>query len=94
LLNLVASLANALNREKGLEAKLAGSDKALDEAKTRLMTAKAKRIEEVAAAEARAAKAKKALAEANQRQSKREQAVFKRVDALSTFFGSKCHLVF
>jgi hypothetical protein len=36
LLNLVACLANTLNREKGLEAKLAASNKALEEAKTRL----------------------------------------------------------
>jgi ABC-type Fe3+-citrate transport system substrate-binding protein len=34
LLNPVASLANTLNREKGLEAKLSASNKALEEAKT------------------------------------------------------------
>jgi Skp family chaperone for outer membrane proteins len=94
LFNLVASLANAFNHEKGLEAKLSASNKALEEAKTRLAAAEAKRIEGVAAVEARASKAEKALAEANQRQSKREQAVLERIDALSTSFGCKCRLAF
>jgi hypothetical protein len=48
----------------------------------------------LAAAEARSAKAEKALAEANQRQTKREHATVERIDALSTSFGSEYFLVF
>jgi hypothetical protein len=90
----VASLANALNCKKWLEAKLSASNKALEEAKTRLAAAEAKRIEEVAAVEARAAKAEKALVETNQRQSKHKQVVVECIDTLSTSFGSKCHFSF
>jgi hypothetical protein len=57
-----------------------------------LQLLKAKRTKEVVIAEARAIKAEKVLAEANQGQSKREQAIVKRIDALSTSFGSKCCL--
>jgi Skp family chaperone for outer membrane proteins len=88
----VVSLANALVRDKGLEAKLTASAKALKDAQTRLAAAEAKCKKDVAAPEAKAAKAEKALAEANQKQSKREQAVAERIESLSTSFGSKCDL--
>jgi hypothetical protein len=61
-------LANALVREKELEAKLSANAKALKDAETRLASAEAKCIKDVAAAEAKAAKAEKALAEAIQLQ--------------------------
>jgi uncharacterized protein YqjF (DUF2071 family) len=45
-------------------------------------------------AEARAIKAKKALAEVSQRQTRREASVVKRIDDLSTSFGSEYFLSF
>jgi hypothetical protein len=60
----------------------------LKDAQTRLATVEAKCKQDVAAAEARAAKAEKNLAEAGQKQAKREQAVVERIDSLSTLFGS------
>jgi hypothetical protein len=77
-----------LAREKGLEAKLIAISKALKDAQTHLATVEAKCKQDVAAAEARAAKAEKNLAEAGQKQAKREQAVVERIDSLSTLFGS------
>jgi hypothetical protein len=76
-------LSDSLAREKGLEAKLSSNTKVLKDAKTCL-----------AATEARAAKAEKPLAEANQRQTKHEQAAVECIDALSTSFGSEYFLVF
>jgi predicted nucleic acid-binding Zn-ribbon protein len=49
LLNLTASLANALNRVKGLEAKLSANTKALEETEMHLAVVEANRTEEVAA---------------------------------------------
>jgi predicted site-specific integrase-resolvase len=76
-----------------LEDKLSANTKALEEANTKC-------AEEVAAAQAvkeaeeRAFKAEKALVEVTQRQSKREEAIVKHIDALLTSFSSKCYLVF
>jgi hypothetical protein len=85
-------LANALAREKGLEAKLAAKDRDLKDAQTCLVAAEVKCKKDVAAAEARAAKAEKALAETDQNQSQHEQSVVERIYALSTSFISKCDL--
>jgi Flp pilus assembly protein TadB len=96
LLNGAVSLANALTHANALEAKLKATTKALEEADN-------KHAKEVAAtklasyqadkeAEARDNKAKRALAEVSQRQTKREEAVVKRIDHLMTSFGSKCCL--
>jgi Skp family chaperone for outer membrane proteins len=72
---------------------MAAQAKALKDAETRLTAAEAKHTKDVAAVEAKAAKVEKALAKANQRQSKHEQAVVERIEAMSISFGSKCHLV-
>jgi hypothetical protein len=82
-INLAASLSYSLAREKGLEAKLSSNTKALKYAETRL-----------AATEAWAAKSEKALAKAKQGQTKHEQAVVERIDALLTSFGNDYFLVF
>jgi hypothetical protein len=71
-------LSAALAREKGLEAKLIASFKALKDAQTRLATVEAKCKKDIAAAETKAAKAEKNLAEARQKQAKREQIVVER----------------
>jgi hypothetical protein len=44
-------------------------------------------------AETRAKKAKKSLADGNQKQTKREQAVVERLDEISTSVGSKCSIL-
>jgi hypothetical protein len=89
---------------KGLDAKLKASSKALEEAQTCLGAAEARHKEELATAkqataqavkeaEARAATVEDALAKVGQKQSKHEEAVVKRLDVLSTSFGSKCFLL-
>jgi biopolymer transport protein ExbB/TolQ len=81
----VVSLANALVRVASLEAKLKASSKALKE----VHDAKASADNAAKAAEARAIKAKKALAEVSQKQAKREEEVVKRLDDILTSVGSK-----
>jgi uncharacterized protein YlxW (UPF0749 family) len=54
-----------------------------------LAAVKAKYKKDVAAAEARAAKAEKDLAEFKRQQATREQVIVERVDLLSMMFGSK-----
>jgi hypothetical protein len=69
-----------------LEDELKTSTEALKDANTaKVSTEKAAK-----AAEARAKKAEKALAEANKKQSKREQAVMGKLDEITTSIGSKC----
>jgi hypothetical protein len=98
LLYLTISLANVLTRVKGLEAKLSANTKALKEAETRhieeMATAKLAATQAVKEEEERAVKAEKALAEVTQRQTKHEEAAVKRLNALSTSFGSKIFLIF
>jgi chromosome segregation ATPase len=97
LLKPEASLGNALLQVKGLDAKLKANKRALKEAQTHL---DASDIEELAAAkqaaaqavkeaEARAATAEDALAKVGQECSKREETTAKRMNDLSTSFGSK-----
>jgi uncharacterized membrane protein len=47
----------------------------------------------IKAAETKAKKAKKALAEVTQKQAKHEQAVVERLDEICTFIGSKCFIL-
>jgi hypothetical protein len=98
LLDITVSLANALNRAKVLEAKLSANTKALEEADTKhaeeVATAKLVATQAVKEVKERVVKAEKALAEVTQRQSNHEEAVVKRIDALSTSFGNKQCLIF
>jgi hypothetical protein len=66
-------LSAALAREKALEEKLSASSKALKDAKTRLATVEAKCKKDVAAVEAKAAKAEKSLTEVRQKYAKRAE---------------------
>jgi predicted nucleic acid-binding Zn-ribbon protein len=103
LLKHEASLGNALLRVKGLDAKLKANTKALEEAQTHLAASEAKHKEEVVAAkqgashaikeaEARASTMEDALAKIGQEQSKHEETAAKRLNPLSTSFGSNCFL--
>jgi hypothetical protein len=83
---VTVALAAALARVAALEAELKTFSEALKDANTAKVSAK-KAAKET---EARAKKAKKALAEANQKQSKWEQVVVGRLDKISTSVGSKC----
>jgi septal ring factor EnvC (AmiA/AmiB activator) len=80
-------LSASLAREKALKAKLNANSKALKDAQTRLVTVEANSKKDVAAAEAKATKAEKSLAEVRQKQTKREQVVVELVDSLSMKFG-------
>jgi Skp family chaperone for outer membrane proteins len=71
-----------------LEAELKTSMEALKDANAAKVSAE----RAAKSAETRAKKAKKALADANQRQIKREQSVVKRLDEISTSVGSKCFI--
>jgi predicted Holliday junction resolvase-like endonuclease len=83
------ALAMALARVAALETKLKTTTEALKDTNTAKVSA-----EKVAkAAETKAKKDEKALAEANQKQSKREQAVVKRFDEICTSVGSKCFVL-
>jgi hypothetical protein len=79
------ALATALDRVAALEAKLKTAIEVLKDANTAKVSAKV--------AETKAKKAKKALAEANQKQTKREQAMVERLDEISTSVGSKCFIL-
>jgi Skp family chaperone for outer membrane proteins len=68
-----------------LEAELKTTTEALKDASAAKVSAE----KATKAAETRAKKAEKALAEANQKQSKCEQAVVKRLDEICTSVGSK-----
>jgi hypothetical protein len=63
-------LSTALAREKALEAKITANSKALKDAQSSLATVEAKCKKDVAAVEAKAAKAEKNLAEARQNTSR------------------------
>jgi hypothetical protein len=82
---LSVALATAHDRIAALEVKLKDSTEALRDANAAKVSSK--KAAEVT--EARAKKAKKALAEANKKQSKREQTVVERLDEISTSVGSK-----
>jgi biopolymer transport protein ExbB/TolQ len=92
------SLANALMRVTSLQAKLKTTSQDLKEAIEKcakeVYAAKFSNDKAVKAAEARAIKAKKALAEVSQRQAKREEDVVKRLDDILTSVGSKYSLAF
>jgi hypothetical protein len=72
-----------------LEAELKTTAEALKDANTAKVSAE----KAAKAAETKAKKAKKALAEANQKQAKREQAVVERLDEICTSIGSKCFVL-
>jgi hypothetical protein len=97
LLNIVVSLANALNHANVLEAKLKATTKALEEAdKKHTKEGAATKLaanHAVQEAEARAIKAEKSLAKVSQSQSKCEEVVVKCIDDLLTSIGSKYHLI-
>jgi hypothetical protein len=78
-----------LAREKDFKEKLATSSKAAKDVETHLAAVEAKCKKDVAAIEARTAKAKKYLAEFKWQQAAREQAIVERVDSLSMVFVSK-----
>jgi O-acetyl-ADP-ribose deacetylase (regulator of RNase III) len=95
---VTVSLAKALVRISSLETKLKATTNALKEANE-------KHVKEVAAAKlsadqafkeanARATKAKKALAKVSQRHASHEEVVVKRIDDILTSIGSKCSLTF
>jgi hypothetical protein len=63
----------------------------LKDAEAHLAAAETKCTKDVAFVEAKAAKAMKVLAVANQRQSKCEQAFVEHVEAMSISFGSRFH---
>jgi hypothetical protein len=84
LLNIVVSLANALNCSSALEAKLNASTKALGKADKKhandVAASKLAADRAVKEEEARATKAEKALAEISKKQSQHEEAIVKRID--------------
>jgi hypothetical protein len=80
------ALATALARVASLETKLKTTTEALKDAST----AKVSADKAAKAVETKAKKAKKALAEATQKQAKREEAVVERLDAICMSVGSKC----
>jgi hypothetical protein len=82
---LAAALNQALARVAALEAKLKTTAEALKDANA----AKVSADKATKAAETKAKRAKKALTEAAQKQTKREQAVVGRLDAICTSVGSK-----
>jgi hypothetical protein len=73
-------------RITALEPKLKASTEALNYANATKVSAK----RAAKSAETRAKKAEKALADAKQKQTKREQSVVKRLDEISISVGSKC----
>jgi hypothetical protein len=91
-------LANAPNRASVLESKLKVTTKALEEADKKcakeVVATKLAADQVVKEGEARAIKAKKALAEVSKKQTQREEAIVKRIDDLSTSFGSEYFLAF
>jgi hypothetical protein len=71
-----------------LEAELKASVEAWESANAAKVSAeKAAKL-----AEARAKKVEKALADAHQKQAKREQSMAERLDKISVSIGSKCHI--
>jgi Flp pilus assembly protein TadB len=86
---VVVALATDNARISVLEADLKASIEALKSANVAKVSAKraAKSVE------TRAKKAKKALADANQKQAKREQSIAERLDHISVSIGSKCCII-
>jgi multidrug efflux pump subunit AcrA (membrane-fusion protein) len=82
---LAAALNQALARVAALEAELKTTTEALKDANA----AKVSADKAAKAAETKAKRAEKALAEAAQKQTKHEQAVVDRLDAICTSVGSK-----
>jgi hypothetical protein len=87
---VIVTLDTALARIDTLEAELKTSTKALKDAyATKVSAEKAAK-----SAETRAKKAEKALADANEKQIKREQSVVARLDEISTSVGCKFFILF
>jgi translation initiation factor 2B subunit (eIF-2B alpha/beta/delta family) len=86
---VTVALTMALARIATLEAELKTSAKALKDANaTKVSTERVAK-----SVETRSKKAKKALADASQKQIKREQSLVKRLDEISTSVGSKCFIL-
>jgi hypothetical protein len=83
------ALSMALARVAALETKLKTTAEALKYANTAKVSAETA----AKAAEPKATKDEKPLAEANQKQAKWEQAVVERLDKICTFVGSKCFVL-
>jgi Flp pilus assembly protein TadB len=83
------ALAMALARVATLEAELKTTTEALKDANS----AKVSADKAAKAAKTKAKKAEKGLAEATQKQAKREQAVVERLDEIFTSVGSKCFVL-
>jgi translation initiation factor 2B subunit (eIF-2B alpha/beta/delta family) len=86
---VTVALATAHARITKLEAKLRASIEALKDANAAKVSAE----RAAKSAETRAKKAEKALADANQKQIKREQSVIKGLDEISISVGSKCFIL-
>jgi biopolymer transport protein ExbB/TolQ len=86
---VTVALATVLARIATLEAELKTSMEALKDANTAKVSAE----KATKSAETRAKKAEKALADASQKQTKREQSVVERLDKISTSVGSKCFIL-
>jgi biopolymer transport protein ExbB/TolQ len=83
---VTVALAMAHARITAIEAKLKASTEALKDANAAKVSAK----RAAKSAETRTKKAKKELADANQKQTKREQSMVKRLDEISVSVGRKC----
>jgi Skp family chaperone for outer membrane proteins len=86
---VTVALAMAHARITALEAKLKASTEALKDANAAKVSAE----RAAKSAETRAKKAEKALADDNQKRTKREQSVVKQLDDISISVGSKCFIL-
>jgi Skp family chaperone for outer membrane proteins len=83
------ALATAHALITALETELKASTEALNDANAAKVSAE----RAAKSAETRAKKAEKVLADAKQKQTKREQSVVKRLDKISIFIGSNCFIL-